>query len=113
VVPVPYSNPAHVDPEEAFVAAVSSCHMMSFLYVAARAGFVVARYSDEAMGVLTRNELGQHWISTVTLRPRIEYGGAAPPTTAQEQHLHHEAHRECYIANSIRTAVVVESQGDA
>src|ERR1019366_2004571 len=73
VVPVPYSNPAHVDPEEAFVAAVSSCHMMSYLYVAARAGFVVARYSDDAMGVLTRNELGQHWISKVALRPKIEY----------------------------------------
>lgn len=108
VILVPYSNPANVDPEEAFVASVSSCHMMSFLYVASKAGFVVTSYSDAAVGVLAKNEAGKHWISKVTLRPRIEYGGT-PPTATQGQQLHHAAHAECYIANSIKTEVIVES----
>ena len=107
VVPAPYSNSANVDPEEAFVAAVSSCHMMSFLYVASKAGVVIASYSDAAVGVLTKNGAGKYWISRVTLHPHIEYGGT-PPTAAQEHDLHHVAHEECYIANSIKTEVVVD-----
>jgi organic hydroperoxide reductase OsmC/OhrA len=109
VVPVPYSNPANVDPEEAFVAAVSSCHMMSFLYVASKAGVIVTSYHDEAVGVMTKNAAGKYWVSKVTLRPRIEYGGTSLPSAEQIQHLHHAAHEECYIANSIRTEVVVET----
>jgi organic hydroperoxide reductase OsmC/OhrA len=108
VVMVPYSNPANVDPEEAFVAAVASCHMMSFLFVASKAGVVVTSYSDDAVGMLSKNDAGKYWISKVTLRPHIEYAGE-PPSTQQIQHLHHAAHGECYIANSINTEVVVES----
>ncbi len=107
VVLVPYSNPANVDPEEAFVAAVSSCHMLSFLYVASKAGVVVTSYRDEAVGVLTRNAIGKYWISKVTLHPQVEYVAATPPSAGQIQHLHHAAHEECYIANSIKTEVVV------
>lgn len=108
VVPVPYSNPANVDPEEAFVAAVSSCHMLTYLYVASRAGFLIESYTDEAVGVMTKNEGGNFWVSKVTLHPSIEYGGTTLPTLIQEQHLHHQAHEQCFIANSIKTEVVIE-----
>jgi organic hydroperoxide reductase OsmC/OhrA len=108
VVLPPYSNPANVDPEEAFVAAVASCHMMSFLYVASKAGIGVTSYSDEAVGVLTKNAAGKYWISKVTLRPRIEFSGATP-SVEQVQQLHHAAHDECYIANSIKTEVMVDA----
>ncbi len=109
VVPVPYSKPANVDPEEAFVAAISSCHMLTYLYVASRAGFFIESYTDEAVGVMTKNERGIPWVSKVTLHPRIEYGGTTSPTSDEERCLHHEAHEQCYIANSIKTEVVVES----
>jgi organic hydroperoxide reductase OsmC/OhrA len=107
VVPAPHSNAANVDPEEAFVAAVSSCHMMSFLYIASKAGVAVTSYRDEAVGVLTKNTAGKYWISKVTLHPQIEYADSLPPGAEQIQHLHHAAHEECYIANSINTEVVV------
>jgi organic hydroperoxide reductase OsmC/OhrA len=109
VVPVPYSNPAHVDPEEAYVASISSCHMLTFLYVAGRQGFQIDRYDDEAVGTMTQNERKVPWVSKVTLNPRIEYGGAKRPTPAEEEHLHHQAHEQCFIANSIKTEVVVKS----
>src|SRR4051812_49356350 len=75
VVTPPWSNPAHVDPEEAFVAAVSSCHMLTYLYLAGQAGFQVDSYYDEAVGVMTRNERGVPWVSNVTLHPRVAYSG--------------------------------------
>lgn len=106
-VPAPYSNPSHVDPEEAFVATIASCHMLTYLYLAYRHGFQVDSYVDEAVGVMSASERGARWISAVTLNPRIRYGGAEPPTPAQEEHLHHLAHEECIIANSVRTAVSV------
>jgi organic hydroperoxide reductase OsmC/OhrA len=109
VVPAPWSNPAHVDPEEAFVASVSSCHMLTFLFVAARQGFQVDRYDDEAVGVMTRNDKGVFWLSLVTLHPQIAYSGDTLPTPADEERLHHLAHEQCFIANSIKTEVVVES----
>jgi organic hydroperoxide reductase OsmC/OhrA len=108
VVPAPWSNPAHVDPEEAFVASVSSCHMLTFLFVAARQGFQVDRYDDDAVGVMTRNEKGVPWLSLVTLRPQIAYSGEKLPTPVDEERLHHLAHEQCFIANSIKTEVVVE-----
>jgi organic hydroperoxide reductase OsmC/OhrA len=108
VVPVPFSNPAHVDPEEAFVAAVSSCHMLTYLYVASRAGFRVDSYEDEAVGVMTKNDTGGSWISEVTLRPKIVYSGDSLPTPVEEERFHHEAHEQCFIANSIKTVVRVE-----
>ena len=107
VVPAPYSNPAHVDPEEAFVAAVSSCHMLTFLYLASREGFQVDSYIDEAVGVMTKNEKGIPWVSLVTLHPKIVYSGEKLPTPAEERHFHHSAHEQCYIANSIKSEVRV------
>ena len=105
-VPLPYSNPANVDPEEAYVAAISSCHMLSFLYEAFRAKFEVLSYNDDATGELTANERGVKWMSKVTLHPKIVYGVHAP-TSEQEANLHHEAHEACYIANSVKTEIIV------
>ena len=107
VVREPWSNPANVDPEEAFVASVSSCHMLTFLYLASREGFQVDRYEDAAVGVMTRNGRGVPWVSRITLRPRIGYSGGRVPTSEDVGRLHHQAHEQCFIANSIRTEVVV------
>lgn len=107
VVPVPWSNPANVDPEEAYVASISSCHMLTFLYLAGRQGFQIDRYDDEAVGVMSKDERGIPWVSRVTLNPKIEYSGAKRPTAAEEAHLHHGAHEQCFIANSIKTQVKV------
>lgn len=110
VVPVPYSNPAHVDPEEAFVAAISSCHMLTFLYLASKQGFQIDSYEDESVGAMTKNEKGVPWISAVTLNPKIIYSGERLPTPTEEKHLHHLAHEQCFIANSIKTEVAVHSK---
>jgi organic hydroperoxide reductase OsmC/OhrA len=106
VVPAPWSNPAHVDPEEAFVASVSSCHMLTFLYVASKAGFAVERYRDEAVGTMTKGEKGP-WISKVTLSPSIVFAGGKKPSAPELEKLHHAAHDGCFIANSIKTLVVI------
>lgn len=106
-VPVPMSDPAAVDPEEALVAAVSSCHMLFFLAFARKDGFVVDRYRDEASGLLARDDRGRMSITAVTLRPAVDFEGAAPDAAALGD-LHHRAHEACYIANSIRAAVTVE-----
>jgi organic hydroperoxide reductase OsmC/OhrA len=108
VVREPYSNPANVDPEEAFVAAISSCHMLSFLYLASRHGFQIDSYHDEAKGVMTKNDKGVPWVSSVALHPRIAYSGERKPTASEVGQLHHQAHEQCYIANSVRTEVTVE-----
>ena len=110
VVPTPYSNPANVDPEEAFVASLSSCHMLTFLYLAGRKGFLVDSYDDEAVGLLEKNERNVPWVSTVTLNPRIVYGGDKRPTTEEEESLHHDAHEQCFIANSVKTHIVVKRE---
>jgi organic hydroperoxide reductase OsmC/OhrA len=107
VVREPWSNPANVDPEEAFVASVSSCHMLTYLFLASRAGFAVERYEDAAVGVMTRNERGVPWVSRITLHPRIAHVGSRIPSATEVEHLHHQAHEQCFIANSIRTEVVV------
>ena len=107
VIPAPWSNPAGVDPEEAFVAAISSCHMLTFLYVAMREGFVVSSYEDDAVGVLRKNERGAFWVSAATLNPRIVYGGDRLPTPADVERLHHLAHEQCFIANSVKTEIRV------
>ena len=104
----PFSNPANVDPEEAFVAALSSCHMLTYLYVAARKGFEVAGYEDEAVGVMTKNDRGIPWVSSVVLHPRIVYTGAKSPTREDEEQMHHAAHEQCFIANSVKTDIKVE-----
>ena len=107
VVPVPWSKPENVDPEEAFVAAVSSCHMLTFLYLAGKAGYQVDSYHDEAVGFLTKNEKGVPWLSRITLDPVICYSGETCPDASAIAHLHHLAHEQCFIANSIRTEVTV------
>ncbi|MDQ3364713.1 MAG: OsmC family protein [Myxococcota bacterium] len=106
VVAAPWSNVASVDPEEAFVAAVASCHMLTFLYVAAKAGFAVAGYRDVAVGVMTKNERGTPWISKITLTPDIIYSDKIP-SAAELDALHHAAHEGCFIAASIKTEVVI------
>ena len=110
VVPVPFSNPAHVDPEEAFVASISSCHMLTFLYLAAKQGFQIDDYEDEAIGVMAKNENGVPWISLVTLHPKISYGGDKSPSPADKKQLHHLAHEQCFIANSIKTDVRIQAE---
>jgi organic hydroperoxide reductase OsmC/OhrA len=107
VVPAPYSNPAGVDPEEAFVASLSSCHMLTYIYLASRQGFLIDSYRDDAVGVLSKNDQGALWISAVTLRPQIIYSGEKRPTPAEEDELHHRAHEQCFISNSVKTAVTV------
>ena len=104
----PYSVVAAVDPEEAFVAALSSCHMLWFLDIAARAGWVVDDYCDDAVGVMTANAQGKLWMSLVTLRPRMVFASDKQPDAAEVARLHHVAHEECYIANSVRSEVRVE-----
>jgi organic hydroperoxide reductase OsmC/OhrA len=105
---IPFSNPANVDPEEAFVASLSSCHMMTYLYVASRKGFEISSYEDDAVGVMSKNERGIPWVSLVTLHPRITYGGSRTPTSEEEDALHHAAHEQCFIANSVKTEIKVE-----
>ncbi len=108
VVREPYSNPAHVDPEEAFVAAIASCHLLTFVHVASRKGVVVRRYTDSAVGSLTKNERGVPWVSKVVLRPRVEYAEDGAPSPALEAELHRAAHEQCFIASSVKTEIVVE-----
>lgn len=107
IVPQPWSDLAAVDPEEAFVASLSSCHMLFFVDLARRAGLVVDDYVDEAEGVLDKREDGRMWMSKVTLRPRVTWGGEAPDEAAIAD-LHHNAHEACFIANSVTTEVTVE-----
>jgi organic hydroperoxide reductase OsmC/OhrA len=107
VVPAPWSNPAGVDPEEAFVASISSCHMLTFVWLAGKAGFAVARYHDEAVGTTTKNEHGAVWVNRVTLSPQISYASDRVPTAEELARLHHAAHEGCFIANSVKTEIVV------
>jgi organic hydroperoxide reductase OsmC/OhrA len=108
VVPLPWSSAAAVDPEEAFVASISSCHMLTFLYLAAKAGFALTSYRDEAIGVMTKGANGAPWVSKVTLRPEFGWAGDKRPSAAELAELHHHAHEQCFIANSIKTEVVVD-----
>ncbi|RST32317.1 OsmC family peroxiredoxin [Sphingomonas ginkgonis] len=106
-VPPGTADPAAVDPEEAFVAALSSCHMLFFLDFARRAGFVVESYVDEAEGTLAEDDQGRMAMTLVTLRPRLEWSGDEP-SVDQITDLHHRAHEACFIASSVRTEVRVE-----
>jgi organic hydroperoxide reductase OsmC/OhrA len=110
---LPLSRADAVDPEEAMVASLSSCHMLTFLYLAAKQGHVIESYEDAAVGIMSKNERGKLFISKVTLRPRIVFSGPKQPSAAELAQLHHHAHEECYIANSVRTEVVVEPPAGA
>jgi organic hydroperoxide reductase OsmC/OhrA len=97
-----------VDPEEAFVASLSSCHMLWFLHIAARRGFVVDNYHDEAVGVMAKDASGKLAMTRVTLRPKVQCGGDKRPTAEQLAAMHHEAHEQCFIARSVKTDVRCE-----
>jgi len=107
VVPEPWSNPALIDPEEAFVASLASCHMLTFLHVAARQGYTVASYEDLATGTMGKTDKGIPWVAKVELDPKISYSGEKEPTAEESEKLHHLAHDYCFIANSVKTEVVV------
>lgn len=106
-VSLPFSVESAVDPEEAFVAALASCHMLFFLAYAAKAGIVIDDYSDDAVGIMGKNDEGRMVMTRVTLRPKIRYAGTAPARAA-EMALHDRSHHACYIANSVKSEVVVE-----
>jgi organic hydroperoxide reductase OsmC/OhrA len=108
IVPAPWSDVAGVDPEEAFVASLSSCHKLFFLDFARRSGFVVDDYVDEAEGVLEKRSDGKLAMTRVTLHPRVEFSGEKRPSDADIAELHHRAHEACFIANSVTTEVKVE-----
>ncbi|MBX3299160.1 MAG: OsmC family protein [Acidobacteria bacterium] len=105
---VPFSVEAAVDPEEALVASAASCHMLTFLYLAAREGFNIASYTDNAVGEMAAMEDGRQWIAKITLDPQIEWSGERLPTLDETAELHHKAHKECYIANSIRSQITIK-----
>ncbi|HEY3596039.1 MAG TPA: OsmC family protein [Paraburkholderia sp.] len=107
VVRVPLSDPAGVDPEEAYVAALSSCHMLWFLSIAAQEGYVVTAYRDEAEGTMATNDAGKEFVGRVLLKPSVTFGGTKVPTGEVLRHLHHEAHEACFLANSVKTVIDV------
>jgi organic hydroperoxide reductase OsmC/OhrA len=106
-VPLPMSDPAAIDPEEALVAAASSCHMLFFLSLAAKRGHTVDSYRDHAQGVLEKDEAGKMAMTRITLRPEIVFAGTAWPGQEELAQIHHEAHEKCYVANSLKTEIVV------
>lgn len=108
--PAFHGEPERVDPEEAYVAALSSCHMLTFLAIAARKRFVVEQYADQAVGMLTKNEHGKLWMSRVSLRPKVVFSGEKRPTAAEIAAMHHTAHENCFIALSVQSEVSIEPQ---
>ncbi len=108
VVPVPMSDEAAVDPEEAFVASLSSCHMLWFLAIAGKKRFVVDEYVDEAVGILAKNADGKMAMTQVRLHPKVTFSGDKRPTSDEQSTMHHQAHDACFIANSVKTEVNVQ-----
>lgn len=107
VVPPPLSDPDGIDPEEAFVASLASCHMLTFLFLAYRSKFAVSGYTDDAVGFVEKNQEGSPWVSRVVLSPKVEFSGDPQPDDEQLQKLHEAAHRQCFISNSVRTDVTI------
>lgn len=108
VVPVPMSVTDAVDPEEAFIASLSSCHMLFFLFHAAKRGYIVERYEDKAIGLMGKNAEGRTAMVKVVMKPAITWGGDKQPDAATLDAMHHQSHLDCYIANSVNTEVTVE-----
>lgn len=108
IVPVPMSDSAAVDPEEMFIASISSCHMLWFLSIAAKRRFCVDRYFDSAFGVMQKNGEGKIALSIVTLQPEVHFSGEQTPTREEIDQMHHEAHDECFIANSVKSEIRCE-----
>lgn len=109
VVPLPMSDESAVDPEEAFVASLSSCHMLFFLILAANKKYIIERYEDNAEGILTKNEDGKLAMTQVTLKPMIAFTGDIIPSQEQIDELHHSAHEACFIASSVKTKINIIS----
>ena len=108
IVPLPWSVAENVDPEEAFVASIASCHMLFFLSVAARSEIIVDHYSDNAVGFMSQREDGKIAMTKVILRPNARYSGASQPSREQLEELHHRAHGLCFIANSVNAEIITE-----
>jgi organic hydroperoxide reductase OsmC/OhrA len=108
VVPLPWSDPGAVDPEEALVASVASCHMLWFLSIAAKAGWVVDRYTDTAEGLMGPNEQGRQAITRITLRPDVRFAQGGLPSHSEIEAMHHKAHEACFIANSLKSDIRCE-----
>lgn len=105
VVPLPYSDPSAVDPEEMLVAAIANCHMLWFLSIAVKQKFCVDEYTDKASGVMRPNKNGKLFLAEVTLSPDVKFSGKKIPTREQLEAMHHKAHEECFIANSVLTEI--------
>ena len=108
VVRIPFSDPAGVDPEEALVASLSSCHMLFFLDFAKQRGFVVESYADDAEGVIEKGADGRIQMTRVVLKPFIVFAGDKRPTEVDVEAIHHKAHEACYIANTVKSEIVIE-----
>jgi organic hydroperoxide reductase OsmC/OhrA len=108
IVPLPYSVEANVDPEEAFIASLSSCHMLFFLSVAAKRRYVVDSYLDNAIGIMKKDEDGNVSMTKVTLRPHVQFSGEKKPTLKQLEKMHHQSHEQCFLANSVKTDIITE-----
>ncbi len=108
--PAYLGNPKLVDPEEAFVASLSSCHMLTFLAIAAKKTFVLDEYIDDAVGHMEKNAEGRLAITRVTLNQRLKFSGDKQPTTQELKEINHTAHEQCFIANSVKTEVTVETK---
>ena len=106
--PAYLGDPKNVDPEEAFVASLSSCHMLTFLAIACKQKFVLDEYVDDAVGHMEKNPEGRMAITRVTLRPKIKWSGDKQPSAEELDKMHHAAHDNCFIANSVKTEVTVE-----
>jgi organic hydroperoxide reductase OsmC/OhrA len=111
VVPLPYSVEENVDPEEAFVASLSSCHMLFFLSIAAKKGYVIDSYTDNAVGVMEKDPSGKISMTKVTLRPKVVFSGHSRPAKQELAEMHHSSHQQCFIANSVKTVVTTEIHG--
>ncbi len=112
VVRAPFSNPANVDPEEAYVAALSSCHMLWFLNLAALGGLRVDSYADAAEGAMAKYSDGKEWVATVILKPHVVFSGPKAPDEAAVEALHHDAHANCFLANSVRSTIETHGSWD-
>lgn len=108
IVPLPKSVAENVDPEEAFVASLSSCHMLFFLSIAVKKGYIVDSYTDSAIGYLAKNDQGRFAMTSVVLRPNAVFSGDNQPTSEQLNKMHEQSHRQCFIANSVNTEVSIE-----
>ena len=108
IVPLPYSVEANVDPEEAFIASLSSCHMLFFLSIAAKNRYVVDSYLDNTVGIMEKGEDGKTSMTKVTLRPNVQFSDDKNPTIEQLEKMHHQAHEQCFLANSVKTEIIVE-----